>query len=75
MTSIKEMKLGDANNKELKDTDERIESLEDVPSPQVKLVPLTIGLCLAVFLLSVDRTIVAVVSTIQSHIQRRCCRR
>lgn len=29
---------------------------------EVKIAPLTLGLCLGVFLLSVDRTIVAVVS-------------
>jgi hypothetical protein len=43
---------------------------EDVPNSssdmaqgrEVKIAPLTLGLCLGVFLLSVDRTIVAVVS-------------
>ena len=66
MASIKEIKENDVDNKGLRSIDERIECPEDKPSPQVKLVPLTVGLCLAVFLLSVDRTIVAVVSRTQS---------
>lgn len=39
-----------------------LEASRTTDTQQVKLAPLTVGLCLAVFLLSVDRTIVAIVS-------------
>ena len=71
MASIKEIKDSSADEMEVANLEKQAESLEHIPSPQAKLIPLTIGLCLAVFLLSVDRTIVAVVRKTPSQARRR----
>ena len=50
------------DEQDLKGIDGGLASFKDAQAQKAKLAPLTVGICLAVFLLSVDRTIVAVVS-------------
>jgi MFS family permease len=62
MAFVSSEKKPPLDEQDLSKIDGGLESFKGVQKKRVKLAPLTLGLCLAVFLLSVDRTIVAVVS-------------
>ena len=64
MSSVSSEKRQHFDEQDLKRIDGELELSKHVQDQKTKLAPLTLGLCLAVFLLSVDRTIVAVVSRI-----------
>lgn len=64
MSSTDSEKCNSVEGQENESRDTGNEAENNAPVRQPSLAPLTIGLCLAVFLLAVDRTIIAVVSMV-----------